>query len=170
MDEPWYAVQTKPRQEDRVRCWLGKHSGLMVFLPKVQDLRKRRSRRITVIEPLFPSYLFVQMQMEPASWHAVRWAPGVKRIVATGDIPTPVPDEVIRILRDRCGSGEVIPWGLQSRLQAGATVHVLHGPFAGLQGILERSASRGERIRVLLQLMGCLAPVEMDVTDVELVA
>ncbi len=167
-DPSWYAVQTKPRQEDRVLYWLRERAGLAVFLPKVQDLRKRRSRRVTVIEPLFPSYLFVQMRLEPEPWYAVKWTPGVKRIVATGEIPTPVPAEVIHLLRGRCEDGEIIPW--RPRLQAGATVHVVYGPFAGLQGILERPSSRGERVRVLLHLMGCVTPVEMDITDIELVA
>ncbi|HET8679202.1 MAG TPA: transcription termination/antitermination NusG family protein [bacterium] len=166
----WYAVQTKPRQEERVHGWLRARSGLSVFLPKVADLRRRRSRRVKVVEPLFPSYLFVQMRLEPEDWYAVKWAPGVKGIVATGDVPTPVPAEAIGMLRGRCEDGEIIPLDAGWRLKAGSTVQVVHGPFSGLEGILERQASRGERVRVLLQLMGCLTPVEMDVTDVELVA
>jgi transcription elongation factor/antiterminator RfaH len=166
----WYAVQTKPRQEERVHGWLRARSGLSVFLPKVSDLRRRRSRRVKVVEPLFPSYLFVQMRLEPESWNAVKWAPGVKGIVTTGDVPTPVPAEAIGMLRGRCEDGETISLDPGWRLKAGSTVHVVHGPFAGLEGILQRQASRGERVRVLLQLMGCLTPVEMDVTDVELVA
>lgn len=167
-DPSWYAVQTKPRQEDRVQYWLRERVGLPVFLPKVADRRRRRARQITVIEPLFPSYVFVQMRLEPDPWYAVKWTPGVKRIVATGDVPTPVPIEVIHMLRERCVDGDMIPW--QPRLQAGAAVNVVHGPFSGLQGILERPASRGERVRVLLRLMGCLTPVEMALTDIELVA
>lgn len=169
LDAPsWYAVQTKPRQEEHVRYWLRERTGLTVFLPKIEDLRKRGSKRVTIIEPLFPSYLFVEMRLEPEAWYAVKWTPGVRRIVSTGEVPTPVPIEMIHLLRQRCVEGEVIPWG--STLCAGATVQVVHGPFAGLQGILERPASRGERVRVLLQLMGSTARVEMDVTDIELVA
>lgn len=169
MGEPsWFAVQTKPRQEDRVLHLLRLRGQLPVFLPKLQDVRKRRSRRVTVIEPLFPSYLFVQMSLDPGPWYTVKWTPGVKRIVSTGEVPTPVPAEVIRVLRERCGDDDLISW--RPSMRPGAHVHVVHGPFAGLQGILERPSSRGERVRILLQLMGCTTPVEMDVTDIELVA
>lgn len=169
MDESsWYAVQTKPRQEDRVRSWLHERAGLSVFLPKVQVVRKRGSRRVTVIEPLFPSYLFVRMRLDPDPWYTVKWTRGVKRIVANGEVPTPVPVEVVNMLRERCEDGEIIQW--QPGLQAGVTVHVVHGPYAGLQGILERPSSRAERVRVLLQLMGCLTPVEVDVVDIDLVS
>lgn len=168
MGEPcWYAVQTKPRQEEQVRHRLRERSGLPVFLPLLEDQRKRRSRRVTVIEPLFPAYLFVHMALEPDPWYAVKWTPGVKRIVGTGDIPTPVPAEAIRVLKERCGVGEVIQW--HPPLRAGGPVRVVYGPFAGLQGILERPSGRGERVRVLLQLLGSTTPVEIDVTDIEFV-
>lgn len=164
----WYVVQTKPRQEEHVRHWLEERARLTVFLPKIQDVRKRRFKRVTIIEPLFPSYVFVEMRLEPGPWYAVKWTPGVKRIIGTGEIPTPMPIEIIHLLRQRCVDGEIISWC--PRLPAGATVQVIDGPFAGLQGILERPASRGERARVLLRLMGATARVELDVTDIELVA
>jgi transcriptional antiterminator RfaH len=164
----WFAVQTKPRQEDRVQHLLRVRGGLEVFLPKLEEVRRRHSRRVTVVEPLFPSYLFVQMTLDPDPWYTVKWTPGVKRIVATGDVPTPVPFEVIGMLRERCGDEGLIAW--RPSMRPGAHVQVTHGPFAGLQGILERPSSRGERVRVLLQFMGCSTPVEMDVTDIELVA
>ncbi len=167
MVEPcWYAVQTKPRHEYRVQHWLRERSGLLVFLPRVEEIRKRRSRRVTIVEPLFPSYLFVQMRLEPDPWYAVRWAPGVKHIVGTEETPTPVPVEAMMLLMDRCGAGEVIQW--RPPFQAGEPVRVVTGPFAGLEGILDRPSGRGERVRVLLRLLGSTTPVEMDVTDIEI--
>ncbi len=168
MEEPcWYAVQTKPCHEYRVEHWLRERGGgLPVFLPRVEEVRKRRSRRVTVVEPLFPSYLFVHMTLTPDPWYAVKWSPGVKRIVGTEDMPTPVPAEAMRLLMDRCGGGAVVKWRASFRI--GEPVLVVHGPFAGLEGILERPSGRGERVRVLLRLLGSATPVEMDVTDIEL--
>lgn len=129
-------------------------------------MRKRRSRRVTTVEPLFPSYLFVHMRLDPGPWDAVRWAPGVKRIIGTEDVPTPVPGEAMRLLMDRCGTGGVIQW--HPSFQPGEPVRIVIGPFAGLEGILDRPSGRGERVRVLLRLLGTATPVEMDVTDIEL--
>ena len=92
----------------------------------------------------------------------------MKRVVGTGEVPTPVPPEIISLLRARCGDEEVIHWG--PALMGGESVRVVHGPFVGLQGILERPSSRRERVRVLLTLMGCATAVDMDITDIELVA
>jgi transcription elongation factor/antiterminator RfaH len=164
----WYAVQTKPRQEDRVRDWLSRRGTLSVFLPKVEHLRRRRSRRVTVVEPLFPSYLFVRMTLEPAAWYTVKWTPGVKHVVCTGEIPTPVPREAMQLLRERYREGDVLRWVPVFR--AGEPVRIVHGPLSGLDGILERPCSRGDRVRVLLSLLGGMTPVEVDVTDIEAVA
>jgi transcriptional antiterminator RfaH len=164
-DQEWYAVQTKPRHEERVIFRLRDQRHLSVFLPKIETLRKRRSQRVTVVEPLFPSYVFVQMSLEPDPWHAVKWTPGVRRIVGTGEIPTPVPPDAMHLLMERCGAHEIIPWRLGARY--GDTVRVVHGPFAGLEGVLDRPAGRGERVRVLLHLLGSTTSVEMDVTDIE---
>jgi len=169
LEEPhWYAVQTKPRQEDRVQYWLRQRCRLPIFLPKVEHVRKRRSRRVTVVEPLFPSYLFVSMRLEPDPWHTVKWTPGVRQIVSTGEVPTPVPDEAMRLLKGRYGEREVLQW--YPAFRAGESVRVVHGPLAGLEGILERPRSQGDRVRVLLSLLGSTTPVEMDVLDIEAVA
>jgi transcription antitermination factor NusG len=164
----WYAVQTKPRQEERVLYWIRRRAALPVFLPKVEQLRRRGARRLVYVEPLFPSYVFVQMALEPHAWQAVKWAPGVRRILGTDDVPTPVPPEAMRLLRERCDGDEVVRWAPAFR--KGEAVRVVHGPFEGLVGILERPATRTHRVRVLLQLLGCPTPVELDVADIERVA
>jgi transcriptional antiterminator RfaH len=166
--EEWYAVQTKPRHEERVIYRLRDRGNLSVFLPKIEMLRKRRSQRVTVVEPLFPSYVFVRMSLEPGPWRAVKWTPGVRRIVGTGETPTPVPPDAMRLLMERCGADAIIQWRLDMR--QGDMVRVVRGPLAGLEGILDRPAGRGERVRVLLQLLGSTTSVEMDATDIEPVA
>jgi transcriptional antiterminator RfaH len=161
----WYVVQTKPRCEERVRHWLDRQVHLPVFLPKIVYPSRRRSQRVTVVEPLFPSYLFIRMWPDLGLWDAVKWAPGVKRIVTTGDTPTPMPPEGMRLLLERCGGSDVVAW--KPRLPSGGAVRVIAGPFAGLVGILERPCSRSDRVRVLLNLLGAMTPVEIDVVDIE---
>jgi transcriptional antiterminator RfaH len=164
----WYVVQTKPRCEERARYWLGRQARLPVFLPKIAYPSRRRSRRVTVVEPLFPSYLFVHLPPDLGPWDTVKWTPGVKRIVTTGDTPTPMPPEALRLLLERCRDGDIVPW--KPIFRSGGSVHVVGGPFAGLVGVLDRPCSRSDRVRVLLNLLGTVTPVEIDVVDIEVVA
>lgn len=167
MNEHWYAVQTKPRQEDRVSRHLEGQHGFRVFLPKLSVAKRRRNRRVSVIETLFPTYLFVHMSLEPKPWHTVKWAPGVKSLVGTRDEPVPVPDEAIGFLIERYAGGNVIPW--QHEFATGTQVRIRYGPFTGLVGIFERSTTQAERVRVLLDLLGQKVPVEVDPVDLEAV-
>lgn len=163
----WYAVQTKPRCEDQAVAWLQRRTNSELFLPRLETMRRRRGRKIRCVEPLFPSYLFVRMPLDLRQWHVVKWTPGVKDLVTLGNIPVPVPDEAIELLKARSSRG-FIPWEPRSR--PGARVRIISGPLSGLVGLLERSASHGERVRVLLNLMHTAASVEVDVVDLEEVA
>ncbi|OFV82479.1 MAG: hypothetical protein A2W26_07520 [Acidobacteria bacterium RBG_16_64_8] len=162
----WYAVQTKPRCEDQVVGWLQRWTDVPIFMPRLELPRRRRGRIVRVLEPLFPSYAFVHIELAPVEWYAVKWTPGVKGIVSTGGIPVPVPDDVIALLQIRCVDGRV-QW--QPHWKPGADVRVKAGPFAGVMGILDRPTSRPERVRVLLRLMRSVVPVEVDIVDLEAV-
>jgi len=164
--EAWYAVQTKPRCEDQVVFWLAHRSPVPVFLPKLELVRRHhRGRKVHYLEPLFPSYLFVQMALEPEQWNAVKWTPGVKRILGAEEVSVPVPDEVIALLKARCQDTGFIPW--QPHIRPGAQVRITGGPFAGLVGVLDRPATRVERVRVLLNLLRTVATIEVDIVDLE---
>jgi len=160
----WYAVQTKPRCEEQVVLWLQHRSQVPLYLPKLESIRRWRRQSVRRVEPLFPSYLFVRMSLEPDQWNAVRWTPGVKRIVGTGDVPVPVPDEAVEIIKARCQDG-IMPW--EPRIRPGAHVRITDGPFAGLVGVLDRPASRAQRVCVLLSLLRTVATVEIDIVDLE---
>ena len=164
----WYAVETKPRCEDRVALWLEQRALAPVFLPRLESVHRQRNRKIHRLEPLFPSYLFVRISAEPTQWYAVRWTPGVKDIVRMAGTLVPVPDEAIEVLKVRCQERGYIPW--ESKLRHDSPVRVIDGPFAGLEGILERPTSGSERVRVLLNFMQTVVPVEVDVINLEQVS
>jgi transcriptional antiterminator RfaH len=161
----WYVVQTKPRHEDQVASWLQRRSSVPLFLPKLESLRRWRRQSVRRVEPLFPSYLFVRMSLEPQQWNAVRWAPGVRRIVGSGEVPVPVPDDAVKLLQDRCEDAGFMPW--EPKIRPGSQVRITDGPLAGLVGIFDRPTSRAQRVCVLLTLLQTVATVEVDVVDLE---
>jgi len=161
---PWYAVHTKPKQEDRVSSQLT-GDGLDVFLPKIQARRKRRGFGASLVEPLFPGYLFVSVNLTPRVWDTVRWARGVKAILGCDGVPSVVPDEPIAWIKQRVGADGVIH--PKAPFTCGNRVRVTDGPFAGLVGIMQRAASRAGRVRVLLDILRG-ATIELEDVDLEL--
>lgn len=162
----WYVLQTKPREEARVIAHLGLRSSWVdVFLPMLETVRRHARRRIIGLEPLFPGYLFLRMELSPATWHAVRWTPGARHLLTDGEQPARVPEGLIDAIAARLKPLGFIRVGLRHR--PGDRVRVTSGAFAGLEGIFERPTSRRDRVRVLLKILGRATPLELDVLDLE---
>jgi len=160
----WYAVQTKPRAEDKSLAFLEK-KGVSTFLPRLLVNHRHGSRRWQVAEPLFPGYLFARFVAEPGILTAIRWTPGIKQVLWDGTDPTPVPDDVVAYLQERAGeSGVIIPG---PRFTPGMRVRVTSGPLVHLEGIIEHPTPRRDRVRVLLELLNQKVSVEVDVESVE---
>jgi transcription antitermination factor NusG len=121
------------------------------------------------LEPLFPGYLFVQLEAfdrSPRCWDAVRWSPGVHRILGTEGQPVPVPESAIQAIRDRTQQLGFVRPG--QRFGTGDRVRFRSGPLDGLEAILDHPASRAGRVQVLLAMLGNTLRVETDELDLEL--
>lgn len=162
----WLVVQTKPRVEDKVVACLG-YRGVSAFLPRLLVRHRHGSRRWEVLEPLFPGYLFTRFCPEPALIDCVRWTPGVRRILGDGEQPVLRPTRLWLISRRGQGTGGYIVPG--PPLAPGARVRFRTGPFAHLEGIVQRPPSQAERARVLLEMLNRNAAVEVDLAELELV-
>jgi transcriptional antiterminator RfaH len=168
-DRPaWYAVQVKRCSEGRTAQLL-KTRSISAFLPLIETIRRRgRTGMLARLEPLFPGYLFVQMApvaVHPEAWHAVRWAPGVRRILGADGDPIAVPDGVVEAIQAKMRDLGFVRPG--ARFAAGDRVTMRHGPFAGLEAVFERPMSRRGRVLVLLELLGEARHVEIDEVDLE---
>lgn len=164
----WYAVQAKRHNETRVIRNLSQQV-IPTFLPLVEVVRHRRGRRLALLEPLFPGYLFVRlepMEVNPGLWHAVRWTPGVRSILGTEGAPVAVPDGVVEAINDRVRDLGFVRPG--APFAPNARVLVRRGPLAGLEAVFDRPLSPAGRVRVLMQLLGRQRPVEVDALDLEL--
>jgi transcriptional antiterminator RfaH len=163
----WYVVQSKRADERRVVEHLTRKH-VQTFLPLLEVVQRRRTKCVRSLEPLFPGYLFVHMpalQACPGLWYAVRWTPGVRRILGTDNTPVAMPPEAVRAIQTRTADlGFVRP---RPRFQSGDAVRIRLGPLAGLEAVFDCPMPRSGRVRVLLQLLGQVGRVEVDELDLE---
>jgi len=160
----WFAVHTKSREETRAARFLDL-KGITTFLPRLLVAHRHGSRRWQAAEPLFPGYLFARFLPEPGVFSAVCWTPGVKHVLWSNTGPAPVPDDVVMYLQARAGASGVIVRG--PRFRPGMRVRVRAGPLEHLEGIIDRPVSGRQRVRVLLELLRTVVPVEVDIDDLE---
>jgi len=88
--------------------------------------------------------------------------PGVLNLVGLGREPTPLPDEEIECLRVGLSSRKFEP---HPYLVAGARVRIAAGPFAGMEGVVQR---RKGCLRVVLTVAFIAQSVAVEVDAEEL--
>ncbi|RMF53285.1 MAG: UpxY family transcription antiterminator [Bacteroidetes bacterium] len=141
----WRVFYTAPRAEKKCERRL-EERGITVFLPKRAVMRQWKDRKKKVIEPLFPNYIFAQVDERDRL--RVLQTDGIVRTVMFGRAMAEVSEEEIENLRLTQND----PWRLApltTPLPArGTKVEVTEGPFAGLRG--EVISHRGEEHVVLV--------------------
>jgi len=161
----WYAVQVKRYEEHRVVRHLALKA-IPTFLPLIESSRHRPGT--PRLEPLFPGYLFVQLEaldVSPNQWHVVRWTPGTRRILGAEHTPVPMPRGAMDFIRARVQALGFVRPG--ARFAPGTRVRIWSGPLAGLEAIFDRAISRQGRVHVLLELLGQIGRAEVDELDLE---
>lgn len=161
----WYVVNTQPHQEARADDNL-RRQGFYSWLPLFRRPRKHARRTDYVLAPLFPGYLFVELDPEVERWRSINGTFGVVRLLCNGDTPLAVPDRLVEeIMQRRDGSGLVVlP---PRRLVVGKALRVAVGPFADLEGLFQEMLGR-ERVILLFNLLG--RKVRVNVPPTELAA
>ena len=79
----WYAVQTQPNRENLAVSHL-ERQGFEVWLPRIERIIRHARQTKRVRRPLFPGYLFINLNLETARWRAINGTVGVSHIVSFG--------------------------------------------------------------------------------------
>jgi transcriptional antiterminator RfaH len=114
------------------------------------------------VEAMFPGYLFARFNY-PTQHRAVESAHGIREILRFGDILATLPEETIAALQSHAGMDEVVT--VDSSLKIGQLVHIVEGPFRGLEAVITQVLPVRERIRVLMDFLG--RSVEMEIPEVK---
>jgi len=163
----WFLIHTKPRQEP---CALEnlERQGFTCYLPMLLAEKVRQGKLVTLQEPLFPRYLFIQLGQgaQSQSWSPIRSTRGVSRLVSFGNEPAKVPSELVECLqlRDAERSGTIRP-----AFTPGDAVKILEGPFAGLDAVHQMKDGEG-RVMVLIEMMSKPTQLKLQVGQVRRLA
>jgi transcriptional antiterminator RfaH len=161
--ERWYVARALPRQEARAEFQLLRQ-GFPVFLPRATKTVRHARKLRTVKSPVFPSYMFVVLDIGRDRWRSVNGTIGVASLIMQGETPQPVPGGVVEnLLRFTDEEGIV---RFDRNLREGQSVRVVAGPFSNAIGTLERLDPNG-RVRVLLDIMNGKVSAYLDRSTLE---
>lgn len=159
---PWYAVHTRSRHEDRVYAGLVLKS-FQVFLPKFEVWSKRKDRRIRIMIPMFPGYLFVELlTLDNQIKLDVLKTFGVVRILGkpTGGEPIPIPDNKIEAIQRLVKSKVEIQQFQYPKV--GEPALITDGPFKGIEGIVVGTDYEKELFVISIELLQRAVAIKLE--------
>ena len=160
----WYLVYSKPQQE-KVALENLLRQNYRAYLPLVKLRRRLRGRRRTVIEPMFPRYLFLHLSDVNEDWGPVRSTRGVSQMVRFGSVPAVVPEDLLEALREREDESGIQPMP-EPNYRPGDRVRIADGLMAGYEGIFSSSTGK-ERVLLLLEIAGKSAKLQVSRDHIE---
>jgi transcriptional antiterminator RfaH len=147
----WYLVYAKPRQETVAQQNL-ERQGYRTYLPLVSQARRRNGRRVNVVAPMFPRYLFIHLDNRSDNWAPIRSSRGVVSLVRFGQEAAKVPNGFIAALRAREDERgvQLLP---AEEYRPGSRVRITDGSFSGYQAVFLAKTGR-DRVVLLLDILG----------------
>ena len=156
--ERWFVARVLAHQENRAQLNLYR-LGFRSFMPRLRRTVRHARRLRDTLQPLFPGYIFVIIDLSKDRWRSINGTFGVASLIMGAEQPTPVPPHVVEALVASCESCGAVR--LDDGLEIGQNVRILSGPFADALCRLAHLDDRG-RVRVLLEIMGMEVAVQLD--------
>ncbi len=165
----WYVVHTYSGYENKVASNLEKtvenrqlHNLIQeILVPTEMVTEIKDEKKRDVERKIFPGYVLVKMLLTDESWYVVRNIRGCTGFVGPSSKPIPLTDE------------EVARLGVEKReievsFGVGDSVRILDGPLEGFVGIVEEVDKEKNRVRVTVSMFGRETPVELELSQAEL--
>jgi transcription antitermination factor NusG len=156
--ERWFVARVLPHQESRAQFNLLR-LGFRSFVPRLRRTVRHARRLRDTLQPLFPGYVFIIIDLSKHRWRSVNGTFGIASLVMGAEQPRPVPSGVVEGLAASCESSGAVRF--DDGLAIGQKVRILSGPFAETLCRLAHLDERG-RVRVLLEIMGMEVAAQLD--------
>lgn len=165
----WYIVHTYSGYENKVASNLEKtveNRGLRdliqeVFVPTETVTEIKDNKKRDVERKIFPGYVIIKMVLTDETWYIVRNIRGCTGFVGPSSKPIPLTDEEVK----RLGVEKNI---VEVSYNVGDKVIIIDGPLEDSVGTVEELDTENNYVRVLVNMFGRNKPVELELSQVEL--
>jgi len=160
----WLLVYTKAKEEQRAKTNL-ENQGFQTFLPMIAFVKMNRSKATTV-EPMFPRYLFIKLNLEKDNWTLIKSTRGVSHIVVFGQRFAEIPDRVVAHLKSGADKNDIFKQAIKRQeFEKGDTLIIAQGIFKDKEATFLSKKSK-ERVRILLRFVNHLITTEIPASDI----
>ncbi len=159
----WYVVNTKAHSEFKVINYLNSKN-ITIFMPKLLVTRTHARQVKQVLRPLFPSYLFVYINLDH-SFRLIKSAIGVKGMLTNGNKPTCVSFDIMQNLFDNTDTNGIVKRLTVAKFKIGQKLEINEGLFKGKIGSFYGMSAK-DRISVLLNFLGRKSKISISILNV----
>jgi transcriptional antiterminator RfaH len=164
----WYCIRTQTKREHIAAGQLERLADVEVFAPRIRFKRRTPRGKVWFEESLFPGYIFARFDFEML--RAVSSAVGVRGLVRFAGECAVVPESMIELLREEMASAKTIVIPDEPSVKVGDEAIVAEGALMGLRAVITRVMPGGERVKILLEMMGTAVEAEVSLEKLEKVA
>ena len=162
---PWHVLWTRSHCERLVEEQV-EAKGYPSFLPTIEVWSRRQGRRHRIRVPLFPGYLFLNHELDQASYVDILKVRGLVRILGERwDRPAEVSAGEVDAIRRVVESD--LPAYPSPFLREGQRVRIVRGPLKDVEGIFVHGKPAKGLLVLSVELLQRGVAVEVDATDVE---
>lgn len=148
----WFAAHTQPQKEVVAQKNL-LAQGFEVYLPQYKRTRRHARKVETILSPLFPRYIFVELDLDLDRWRSINGTRGISYLLMTNDKPVSVPCDVITSLKSQESDQGLLPVESLIHFMKGDSVRIVEGVFAGYAAVFEKMDEK-QRVALLLNFLG----------------
>ena len=189
-EKKWYIIHTYSGYEKKVAADLEKRVESLdltdrvfrILVPEEEVLEEKRGKQVKVSRKHFPSYVMIEMlsvkeenelglgyRVDSDAWYVIRNTNGVTGFVGIGSDPIPLSDEEASDLLAKIGidvDGNGHAPRIDIDFKVGEVVEVKGGSFDGQQGEIAEIDYEHGKVKVMLEVLGRLTPVEVEHTEI----
>jgi transcription termination/antitermination protein NusG len=184
----WYVIHSYAGYENKVKTNLETRAQTLdvedyifqVEVPTEEVTEIKNGQRKMVQRKVLPGYILVRMELNDASWSAVRNTPGVTGFVGATSKPSPLTiNDVLKFLAPQVEekktetgkkAAAAEPAAAKSSVEVdfevGESVTVMDGPFATLPATINEVNADAQKLKVLVSIFGRETPVELSFDQV----
>ena len=160
----WFAIYVKSRSEKKVLKLL-EDIGIESFLPLITRVKQWSDRKKKVEEPLFRSYLFVNIPL--SDYYTVLNINGVVKFITFEKKPVPVPDNQIIAIKEYLNDTELHSIDYED-FKEGELVRIKSGQMKDLIGRFIKINGK-HRVIIDIEAVGQSIPINIARSNVEAV-
>ena len=139
-----------------------------VLVPTEDLIDIKKGKKVIIEKPLYSAYVFANIDLDTALWHAIQSMPKVGRFIGESKRPSPLSKKDIEQILNKVEKREA-PKPKVS-YEEGELLRIKEGSFSNFNGHVESFDMTSGIIKLNVLIFGRNTPVEISYTQVERVA